>query len=444
MKRLNHRMLLTLVAILLSTLYGCNHSKPQVESTPYIVAPDSCLPSPDWLTSPSLPVEIAEGESFCDFYKFSLQSFVYFMSKENADDKTSPMNFKNKEKYPVYNYASPGSSCSKDLPTLSTSINQAFKNEVIYDNNSNVVYYSVQFTRELCDAPNTGNLPVGTIELKMAWKILTDEDNKDRYVHITKDLVVTKAMDKDGNTTSSTPLSKATTLGLVGIHIIQSTEKHPEMMWGSYEHVDNNPLCAPTGNKEHYSFMNKACLEVLKDGDTANPECGFNNAVFSKDLINEPSQICRVFADGSNPKNILYYVNSKGEEYTPNNYEQNIEAINQLNDAMSRSTYFDNAKVLKNYRIVGGLWVNNIKEPSSKSDNQRGSLEMVNTLLETGIQGDDIPTKSPMLNCFACHGYVPGKTAEVIGSGKFPTQLSHIFSNLKKDPKLQHSFIGHK
>ena len=77
-------------------------------------------------------------------------------------------------------------------------------------------------------------------------------------------------------------------------------------------------------------------------------------------------------------------------------------------------------------------------------DNQRGSLEMSNTLMETAIQGGDIPNGKPMLNCFDCHGYIPGKTAKVIDNGKFPTKLSHIFSNLNKDPKLKHSFVGHK
>ena len=433
---------LTAAVLLISTLYGCSHSQPepQVKTAPYIVPPGSCMPDPDWLTTPSLPIEIAEDESFCDFYKFSLQSFVYFMSK-NEDPNN--WNFEDTKKFPVYNYASPGSSCQKDLSTLSTSINQAFGNDVIYDSNKNVVYYSVHFTRELCDAPHIGNLPNGTIELKMAWKILTDPSDKDRYVNITQDLVVTKAMNEEGKITSSKTL-KNVTLGLAGIHIIQSTKNHPEMMWGSYEHVDNNPLCEPVGEKEDYSFMSKACLEVLKTGDITNADCKFNQAGFSKKLTNDSSNICRVFADGSNQDNILYYEDSNGKQYEKNKYDQNINAINQLNEALISSTYFDNAPVLKNYQLVGGLWLSNINKPSSELDNQRGSLEMSNTLMETAIQGGDIPAGKEMLNCFACHGYIPNKTAEVIGTGEFPTKLSHLFSNLNQDPKLQHSFVGHK
>jgi hypothetical protein len=444
MKQSNYGIPLAAVVLLVSILYGCGHSQPvsKTNAAPYTVLPGSCLPSPNWITTPSLPIEIAKKESFCDFYKFSLQSFVYFLSK---DKKTSNWNFEDKDKFPVYNYASPGSSCKKDLATLSTSINQAFNNEVIYDNNNEVVYYSVQFTRELCDASHTGNLPDGTIELKMAWKVLTDPKDKERYISITKDIIVTKAKSETEEEKTTSPKTlKNVILGLAGIHIIQSTKNHPEMMWGSYEHIDNNPLCEPIGDKEHYSFMSKACLDVLKTGNIAHSDCNFNQAEFSKDQFNNSTKICRVFADGSNDKNILYYVNSDGKEYKPNKYDQNVDAINQLNKAMSESTYFDKTPILKNYQIVGGLWESDISKPSTELDNQRGSLEMSNTLMETAIQGGDIPAEKPMLNCFACHGYMPGKTAEVKKGGKFETKLSHIFSNLNQDPKLQHSFVGHK
>ena len=429
---------LTTAVLLVSTLFGCSHSQtePQVKTTPYTPSPGSCMPDPDWLTTPSLPIEIAEGESFCDFYKFSLQSFVYFMSK-NEDPKK--WNFEDTKKFPVYNYASPGSSCKKDLSTLSASINQAYENDVIYDQDGNVVLYSVHFTQELCNAPQTGDLPTGTIELKMAWKVLADSE-KNRYVSIKKDIVVTSA---DGKSKTL----KDVTLGLAGMHIIQSTKNHPEMMWGSYEHVDNNPLCKHEGNIEKYSFISESCQKSLVKGLITDPYCKFNQAENLTNLTGQPSEICRVFADGSNESNILYYEDSSGQQYKSNKYDQNIDAINQLNEAIIKSTYFDKVAVLKNYKIVGGLWVSDITKPSSEKDNQRGSLEMSNTLMETAIQGGNIPAKNEMLNCFACHGYIPNKTAEVVKAkvkGGFPTKLSHLFSNLKKDPKLQHSFVGHK
>ena len=434
MKLLNFGTPLAAAVLLVSTLYGCSHSQPepQVKTAPYAVSPGACMPDPDWLTTPSLPVEIAEGESFCDFYKFSLQSFAYFMSKNEDPTK---WNFEDTKKFPVYNYASPGSSCKKDLPTLSTSINQAFGNDVIYDSKKNVVYYSVHFTQELCDAPQTGDLPTGTIELKMAWRVLTNPNDKNRYVNITKDIVVTKVINDDTGETGSQTL-KNVTLGLAGIHIIQSTAEHPEMMWGSYEHVDNNPLCRPVESYKNYSFMSQTCWKSLMDGHTTDPKCNFNQATSSPELTADSSQICRVFADGSDADNILYYEDSEGNEYKPNKYDQNVDAINQLNKAMSESTYFDNTPVLKNYQIVGGLWESDTTKPSTELDNQRGSLEMSNTLMETAIQGGDIPAGEPMLNCFDCHGYTPGKTAE--------TRLSHIFGNLHQDIGKAHSFIGHK
>lgn len=433
MKLSSYGMPPTLAALLLLVLCGCSNYQPESKvkaeksTIAYAALPvRACTPDPSWFANPLLPVEIAQGESFCDFYKFSLQSFVYFLSK-NKD--TSKWNFEDTDKFPVYNYANTGASCRENLATLSVSINQAYGEEVIYDQNENVVYYSVHFTHGLCNAPQIGNLPDGTIELKMAWRALTGADDKNRYVNITKDIVVTSEKGKPKTLHNIT-------LGLAGLHIIQSTANHPEMMWGSYEHVDNNPLCHPIENIKNYSFTSKSCWKSLKDDDVTDPACKFNQAENLTALKHKSSEICRVFADGSDKANILYYEDSEGEKYSPDKYGQNVDAINQLNEAMATGNYFNSEPALKNYYIVGGLWESEPKKPSSDKDNQRGSLEMSNTLMETSIQGEDIPAGNSMLNCFGCHGYIPDKTAE--------TRLSHIFANLHQDTDKAHSFSGHK
>ena len=55
-----------------------------------------------------------------------------------------------------------------------------------------------------------------------------------------------------------------------------------------------------------------------------------------------------------------------------------------------------------------------------------------------------VVTLMEVLFVLTIYSLFPNKTAEVIGTGEFPTKLSHRFSNLNKDPKLQHSFVGHK
>ncbi len=55
-------------------------------------------------------------------------------------------------------------------------IDQAGKQQAtIYDQNGNVVYYDVRFSRNLCAVEQISklqNFPGGTTELKTAWKVL--------------------------------------------------------------------------------------------------------------------------------------------------------------------------------------------------------------------------------------------------------------------------------
>ncbi|GLQ31086.1 hypothetical protein [Litoribrevibacter albus] len=439
MKSLDSYVKYIAVAVLTLLLLGCNGQQTQSDqpsetentgqmdnaNAQYSPNMEACLPDPSWLKNPQLPTEIASTDTFCDFYKFSLQSFIYFLSK-NKDTQT--WNFENIDKFPVYNYANTGASCTDKPNDLSVSINQAKGNAVIYDQNKNVVYYSVHFTRELCNAPKQGDLPVGTIELKMAWRIISDYD-KSRYVNITRDLAITSADGQQRNLEN-------VTLGLAGIHIIQSTKNHPEMMWGSYEHVDNNPDCQPKAYKSNFSFTSQACYRSLVKGHYTDPACNFNEAPETNNLTGGPTEICRVFPDGSDASNPLYYKNSQGVPYDENKYDLNIDAINQLNKAMTASNYFDSEPVLKNYYIAGGLWLNDVKEPSSVADNQRGSLELTNTLMETTVQGGDVSKSGDLLNCFDCHIYKPNETTT---SG-----LSHIFKSIQSPKGIAHSFEGHK
>ncbi len=330
-------------------------------------------------------------------------------------------NFEDTLEYPIYNYADTDASCINTPSGLSVSINQADHNVSIYDQKKDVVYYSVHFRRSLCGAPTTGNLPVDTIEIKMAWKVLNNAEDLKKYVNIKRDLLITTSED------SAPPVKKSNvTLGLVGFHLVQSTPNHPEMIWATFEHKDNVPDCKPATPYQHYSFMSNSCWKQLMDGHITDPTCKFNQAQEQSVLRADATEICRVYPDASDIKNPLYYQNSQGVKYNPNKYDQNVDAINQLNAITTSGQYYAADPVLKNYFIVGGLWESDISQPSSVMDNQRGSLELANTLMETTIQGGNIPD-SPTKNCFHCHAYTPGETAT---SG-----LSHIFSALQPPAK---------
>lgn len=69
---------------------------------------------------------------------------------------------------------------------------------------------------------------VGAIEIKLAWKILTDTDYKDRYYQNQGYII-------DENTKEPVPR----TLGLIGFHISQKTPTGKQWVWSTFEHIDN-------------------------------------------------------------------------------------------------------------------------------------------------------------------------------------------------------------
>ena len=70
-----------------------------------------CAVDSTWLTAPSLPGEVkksgADGSStFCDFYQFSSQTFLYLMSPSTMD--SSKRNFQVEANYPLLEFNADG------------------------------------------------------------------------------------------------------------------------------------------------------------------------------------------------------------------------------------------------------------------------------------------------------------------------------------------------
>lgn len=387
-----------------------------------------CEASASWLTTPP-PTEIPGGGSnFCQFYQFAWHWFIYLMGPSDADPAVR--RFEDTAKYPIL--LGTADSCTnaenakprffvrmtKDTQpngehVIPEEIGQAGDGATIYDQNGNVIFYSVQFGRELCDAPKEGDLPVGTLEMKFAWRIITDAE-KPNYVWIDADIVPSDGKDI------------MTTLGLVGFHLAKGTAEHPELMWASYEHVNNAPDCqnAISGS---YNFTSSSCVTCLQNPtDSCMTSCAFNKADPETSLTGTPSEICRVFPNGTAPGD------NKGDE--------NVAVVTELNtqlvgpDGILTGVKNQTLQVLSNYFNLGGMWVSDPSKPSSDASNLRGSLQLANPVAETtfqgtlGVAGGKVTTStSGVVQCFDCHVYTPGQTAT---SG-----LSHIVDDVHGSKK---------
>lgn len=386
----------------------------------------ACAASADWVTNPNPPAEIpGGGANLCEFYQFSWEWFLYLMTP--SSDDPAQRNFQVAAEYPVLQID--GDSCSgaaaepvffvrtikspEDTAefVLPERIGQAGGGDAIYDQSGNVVFYSIRFGRGLCTAPDSGDLPADTTEIKIAWKIIDDAD-KGNYVWIDADIV--------GND------DVKETLGLIGYHLVRGTALHPEFVWASWEHKDNSPDCVDpdAARSNGWAFLSGDCAACAGNA-TAEcfAACGYNAAKPLATLTGPPTEICRVFPEGT----------ASGDYEGPQNVAD-VTSLNQQlvgdNGILTSLPESDPMAVLANYFNIGALWLSDPAD-SAATSNQRGSLQLANAVMETTFQGSLSvegsslqPSTTGGLNCFVCHAYTPGQTAT--------TGLSHIFDDIVK------------
>jgi hypothetical protein len=253
------------------------------------------------------------------------------------------------------------------------------------------------------------------MEIKAAWRVLPAADPT--YLTMNATVPVVSA----GGTISQ----KNVVLGLVGFHLVNWTTKHPEMIWATFEHKANAPLCAgtsptPAGGWSLTSAAATACLAKNRSPNGQLPAAcasfDLNNppAAPSSKIVptsGTPDEVCELFKDGTD----------SGAAVNGNDNAANALAIDQLNQALIGPTGLlstlppnDPMAVWANYQMIGGIWtkdgqasgpppVPSKQGPPSTQSPQRGSLELANVTMETYQQGPS----SSVPNCFGCHNYTP-------------------------------------
>lgn len=432
--------------LLMFALFGCSGSEtPQptapkaelavVPPTPKLDTP--CLADPAWISNPSEPAEVASTESFCDFYQFSWQWFLAQVSPASATDPTGDRVFEtNRLADPsggpgqcAQNAVSGRAKAGKML-ALRVNKPEDFETEQadglpLYDQAGNVLYYNIWYSPEECQATSAGFV-AGTLELKIAWRVLTTADPT--YYTMSGDIP-----DGSGG-------AKTVTLGMVGFHLVNWTSAHPEMIWATFEHKSNAPLCDGSSATSGWSLTSAAAAQCLADNPQPTPgtisaNCAsfdFNNQpapVGTPPSTGTPDEICRLYANGNEPNPV-----------NGNDSAANLASIQQLNEALvgpngllTKLPSDNPMSVWQNYEMIGGLWTKGgvasgdspvshtagnppTVQPGDPNSPQRGSLQLANTTMETYEQG----AQSFVPNCFGCHNYVPAT----------PLKVSHIATQL--------------
>lgn len=420
---------------LMFTLFACKEQntsqKTEQETKPLQTTQNSTVSVSDlicpaekvWVMDPSNPpkeIPLGKNAKLCQFYQFSWQWFIALMAEDNDNLRI----YQIQANYPNLNKAIDSCTAKASPPTiyvrtqknnngpeddfiLPEDIHQAAGNATIYDQNGNVVFYEIRFDRTTCNVAETAKMfPAGTTELKVSWRVI-EQDQKSQYVWINADI------NADGK------IEAQELLGMVGFHFVKSTEYHPEFIWATFEHKDNAPDCQSKALKKNWSFTSASCTGQLPN--SVDPTlCNLNAADDRADLKGNPSEICQVYHAGTAPGD--------------NQAATNLANIDSINEQLTGDTGFltqlsdtNPLKVLANYKVVGALWENDVQLPSTNLDNQRGSIQLTNTTMETTVQqGFNGPSYTgpshlkPAANCFACHGYTPANNIT----------LSHIFGEI--------------
>lgn len=126
--------------------------------------------------------------------------------------------------------------------------------------------------KALRDFKNPIVFPVGSLEVKAAWRILppdTPDKIRQRY-HVRKALI---AVSKDNSSTGAAFQIEAT-VGLVGLHIAYKITGQPKWIWATFEQVDNYAVPASLGFKPTFSTAEGEQIDANRQPTPAPPNRG--------------------------------------------------------------------------------------------------------------------------------------------------------------------------
>lgn len=207
---------------------------------------------------------------------------------------------------------------------------------------------------------------VGAMEIKAAWKVLTQREILGKRFYMTQAIVFN---DDAGN---PSPGANPVWLGLVGLHIAHKTRTQTDWIWSTFEHVDNlkPPPGSPAGAKA--SFTNPGCSPGTCPPNVQTAATPATELDKNGKPLNKPVQVVRVNPIGDS-------------------------TADHLNAVFQKLLM---GSVWANYKLISTQWVG-----------EDGTLPkpafMANMVLETFIQmpkppsDGPIPYPSPGYNPFA-------------------------------------------
>jgi len=214
--------------------------------------------------------------------------------------------------------------------------------------------------------------PVGSIELKAAWRVMMPGDDTTTFYHRSGVIYVPAR-----NSATGRDMCLNVTVGLIGLHIIHKTSQFGDWIWSTFEHEANAPTCTDSagggscgGDRPRWSLYNAACTSCVPN-DTMKLRAGDTTFLW------QPSP----------PYAGLYAQQGKyGVQVTRTQpIPDYTERVNTTWTGRVQNT------VWRHYRLIGSQWM------SGELSHVPVPTLLRNTALETYL-----PTNS---SCLGCHQY---------------------------------------
>ena len=402
--------------ILFSSIAGCS----EVPGKKAPGAGGSCTADPAWISNPSLPLEVPQGKSAsdCNIHQYAWAGFIAAVAPRVPGGQPSfegwmpyygvfradgapPESWGRMPPVPAGSCQDP-SLLERTGGRMVHAINKPFTDltqqagsvHPLLDQNGKTVYYEMRVNKTLYDfydscqmyragcvaegvRPADLYFPNQAVEIKTSWKQLTPtEQASGRF------LTIEAVIQEDPKTRHC----RIATLGMVGFHFTAATTSHPEMVWASFEQVDNNPLCGDRNkesppNGKDWSFYDKE-------------ECGDDCRVNTYQP-GVPAQVCLEYAGGGGSA-------------------ENVQSVKDLNASVHGLLPKDS--IWRNYELIGSIYTKGGEVPPFQFL-QSGSLKLSNTTMETYTQTGVVPGVEDNVSCFSCHYFK---------SNESPIDMSHL------------------
>ena len=362
------------------------------------------------------PGNTLTSNSLCAFHVWSTQMFLWLTQ---TDPVTGQMNLLNLHTIDEL-FATEGTAkvaradaplqlrprTSKGNETDLGAIHQAGSDGVLVDHNGRVIYYEqlfndnfVNFVRgkfytggsfdpeKLAAATGVSDFfPSGVLEIKTSWMVVDGETSADEFLIVPAEIYL--LAEQDGKIVVSDQ-TQSVTVALVGLHIAGTVDDHPEMIWATFEHLDNAPDL-PAGVAHDSSDPVSANSFTFYTGGTAANKSNVNAADVLKldgQTLSPITQVFRQFTYG-----------------TPNaaiDGPVNVASIVEVNQALHAVFPPGDTDATQHYLEIGAVWMlpNTLQPDITPMTELRGSTMLSNSTMETFTQNDQ--------QCFSCHNSLP-------------------------------------